>query len=266
MKKFELKLDEDLILDVEIADDKESRSLGLSKRTDISEAAMLFVFPYPSKHRMWMKDTTAPLDIIFMDAKGEILEILNGSPGDSKLLGSHENVKFVLELPDNFASWHDIEVGDTLPIPEEFLTADDESDGPAAQMLDDDGNPQMEIFGGERVFSRKKTKELIKKALDADSDSDYKSLGKLIASEIQAQDKRGPEYVDPEKTKYQYAEDGARVEFQKADEEEKEEEVAEIVKQGDLPEKKETIVINSKEVDLNRVKALLNELATLLTH
>ena len=67
------------------------------------------------------------------------------------------------------------------------------------KVLFPDGSEQMPLFGGERIFSRKNTKVLIKKAKKADlskSDTDYKSLGKYMFKCIKIQDERTPEYVD----------------------------------------------------------------------
>lgn len=57
----------------------------------------------------------------------------------------------------------------------------------------------MELWGGERIISRRETKILIKKAKKADlskKDSDYKSLGKYIFKVIKGQDERPAEYVE----------------------------------------------------------------------
>jgi hypothetical protein len=56
-------------------------------------------------------------------------------------------------------------------------------------VLDSDGNVQMRLHGGERIFSRIFTRKLIKAALKAyqnDSDSDYKKVGKLVIKELDA--------------------------------------------------------------------------------
>ena len=50
-------------------------------------------------------------------------------------------------------------------------------------VLDPEGNPIMDLFGGERIISRRETLVLIKKAKVADrekSDNKYKSLGKYL--------------------------------------------------------------------------------------
>ena len=62
-----------------------------------------------------------------------------------------------------------------------------------------DGQPQMELMGGERIFSRDNTKTLIrlaKKAKKSKLDSDYQKLGRKIFKYISIQDNREPEYVN----------------------------------------------------------------------
>ncbi|MEW6058250.1 MAG: DUF192 domain-containing protein [Bdellovibrionota bacterium] len=60
----------------EIASTGESRSRGLSNRTELlQDQAMLFTFD-PAQHvSFWMKDTLIALEILFFDAKGELVEL-----------------------------------------------------------------------------------------------------------------------------------------------------------------------------------------------
>lgn len=62
-----------------------------------------------------------------------------------------------------------------------------------------DGSTQMELEGGERIFSRKNTKTLIrlaKKAHMSKDEKDYKALGKKVFKYLHIQDTNTPEYVD----------------------------------------------------------------------
>ena len=61
-----------------------------------------------------------------------------------------------------------------------------------------DGSTQMELKGGERIFSRLNTKVLIrqaKKAYTSQADGDYKRLGKSLFKFLHKQDTNEPEYV-----------------------------------------------------------------------
>jgi uncharacterized membrane protein (UPF0127 family) len=210
MKKFTLTLDEDNKIDVEVAITEKDRTIGLSNR-ESSDTGMLFVFPYVGKHQMWMKGTNFPLDIIFLDDDKEVLGVVKGEVGDGKLLGEFDKVQYVLELPIGYTEKFDIQTGDDLPIPEEFSKSDEDATVPGAVLLDDEGKEQMNIRGGERVFSRESTSKFVAGAKSYKTDEDLKKLGKLVANEISSQDARGNEYVDPSKTKYTYAEQGAKI-------------------------------------------------------
>ena len=66
------------------------------------------------------------------------------------------------------------------------------------KVLAPDGSTQMELWGGERIFSRKNTVVLIrqaKKAYESKQDKDYKRLGKSIFRYLDGQESRQPESV-----------------------------------------------------------------------
>ena len=132
-----------------------------------------------------MKDTNIPLDIIFINEDQEVIAVYQGTPNDEKLF-TENNVSYVLEVNKDSG----IKIGDFL---------DFQDDGPVMKVLAQDGSTQMELWGGERIVSRRETKILIKKAKKADlskEDSDYKSLGRYIFKVINKQDNREPEYVE----------------------------------------------------------------------
>ena len=52
----------------EVADENHERQAGMMHRTEMGEIeAMLFVFPYPHQTGFWMKNTTLPLSIAYID-------------------------------------------------------------------------------------------------------------------------------------------------------------------------------------------------------
>lgn len=60
---------------------------------------------------------------------------------------------------------------------------EDEDKPPLMKVLLPDGSTQMELEGGERIFSRKNTRTLIrmaKRAYKSKLDKDYKALGKKM--------------------------------------------------------------------------------------
>lgn len=152
---------------------------------------MLFYFDPPEDVQFQMKDVKIPLDIVFIDEDQEVIKVQEGIPNDETMIDA-QGVAYVLEVNANSG----IQVGDELDLEE-----DDK--GPVMKVLAQDGSDQYELWGGERIFSRRNTKVLIKKAKKANAtqdDKDYKALGKYIFKCIKTQDTRDPEYVPaPEK-------------------------------------------------------------------
>lgn len=176
------------IYNVEIAETEEEKRKGLQNKESLKEdEGMLFIFDPPEEVSMWMKDTKIPLDIIFINEDGEVMKVSEGKPNDETLI-SCNNTAYVLEVN----SGSGIKEGDELE-----LDSDDE--GPVMKILASDGSVQYELWGGERIVSRRETKILIKKAKKADEskeDKDYKALGKYIFKVFNGQDNRDPEYVE----------------------------------------------------------------------
>lgn len=149
------------------------------------DEGMIFYWDEPQLVQMWMKDTKIPLDIIFIDEDQEVIAVEQGKPEDPTLL-SHKDTMYVVEVNINSG----IKVGDELEFIDEPETV--------MKVLAPDGSTQMELYGGERIVSRRETKILIrkaKKAYDSKSDRDYKSLGKYMFKVLKRQDSRDPEYV-----------------------------------------------------------------------
>lgn len=167
---------------------EEERIKGLQGVTELKDdEGMLFFFEEPNTIGFWMKDTLIPLDIIFINEDMEVISIYQGEP-ESETIAEEDGVKFVLEVNQNSG----IKEGDELDIEEDEKL-------PTMKVIAPDGSTQMELQGGERIFSRKNTRTLIrmaKKAKSTKSEVDYKRLGKKMFEYIKAQDNRKPEYVE----------------------------------------------------------------------
>jgi hypothetical protein len=56
-------------------------------------------------------------------------------------------------------------------------------------VLDSNGDVQYKLVGGERIFSRIKTRQIIKAVLKAyknDTDSEYRRVGRIVLKELDA--------------------------------------------------------------------------------
>lgn len=101
---------------IEIADTPELIERGLMERVELaSDAGMLFDFGPPTEATMWMKNTPLSLDMLFVDASGEVIAIAhNASPNSERKIGAGAPVKAVLELNGGTAKGLDIQPGAVL--------------------------------------------------------------------------------------------------------------------------------------------------------
>ena len=79
---------------------------------------MLFDFGSEQRITMWMKNTTVPLDMIFIGADGRIRRIAaNTKPLSTRLISSGEPARFVLEVNAGSARKQGIAIGDRVSHP-----------------------------------------------------------------------------------------------------------------------------------------------------
>lgn len=170
---------------VKEAHTEEEKRKGLQEVTELPKnEGMLFFFDQPQEVSMWMQNTLIPLDIIFIDEDNEVIKVVQGIPNNETPIVVQDTL-YVLEVNVNSG----IKEGDELEI---------EDDGPIMKVLAQDGTSQMSLFGGERIFSRKNTVVLIRKAKKADktkSENDLRALGRYMFKCIKGQDERPAEYV-----------------------------------------------------------------------
>lgn len=105
-----------VVVSVEVAETATARAQGLMFRRHLApDAGMLFVFPAPTQGSFWMKNTLLPLDIVFADAMGQIVDILEqATPFSEQLLTPKSPYMQVLEVNAGFVKKHRIVVGDHL--------------------------------------------------------------------------------------------------------------------------------------------------------
>lgn len=180
--------------DIYIAKSEEQKKQGLQNFKSLpSDEGMLFVIneDNPVETFFHMHNVPFPLDLIFMDDEFKVLDVKKGNPEDDKIEGI---ASYVLEINADSG----VKKGDEAELD------DEDTHKYVMKVLNPEGETQMELFGGERIVSRRETLVLIKKALKANiskEDKDYKALGKYMFKIIKGQDERKPEYVEAPKGK-----------------------------------------------------------------
>jgi uncharacterized protein len=104
------------VFKVEVARTAEEQERGLMFRPTIaSDGGMIFPFAIPKAASFWMKNTQAPLDIIFIRPDGSIARIAeNTIPYSLTPVTSSEPVKAVLEIAGGRAATLGIVEGDKV--------------------------------------------------------------------------------------------------------------------------------------------------------
>ena len=87
-------------LNVEVARTPRQQRAGLMFRRSLpADRGMLFIYPYQSIVKMWMKNTHIPLDMVFINSKGIVKKIVERTvPFSLSVISSGEPVRAVLEL------------------------------------------------------------------------------------------------------------------------------------------------------------------------
>ena len=93
---------------VEVMRTPEEQRKGMQHRTSMAEdEGMLFAFNYDGLHAFWMKDTLIPLDIIWINAQGEVVFVVpNAKPCMQERCPSYkpaELARYVLEIKGGLA-------------------------------------------------------------------------------------------------------------------------------------------------------------------
>jgi uncharacterized membrane protein (UPF0127 family) len=93
---------------------REQHGLMFIHELDV-HAGMLFMFPENERVIMWMKNTFIPLDLLFLNARGEIDYIAaNATPQSEKRIGPPTPEFAVLELKGGACDQFGIKVGDRV--------------------------------------------------------------------------------------------------------------------------------------------------------
>ena len=177
-----------------VAKTEEQRRKGLMGVDYLApDEGMLFEFEHAGTHEFWMKDTPLELTQISINDDEEVEYVYQATPNDETLI-PFKNCKYLLEINRTT----EIQKGDDFEIDNS-----DDLNKYVMKVLAPDGSTQMNLQGGERIFSRISTRKMIKQAKKANSVRDNddlfekacKKLGKICLKELYAQNHRDQEYV-----------------------------------------------------------------------
>lgn len=101
---------------VEMAITPDQQTVGLMFRPSVpAEGGMLFDWGIPRDLQMWMRNTIAPLDMVFINADGTIRSIAeNTVPESLAVIDSRGPVRATLELAAGTTARLNIRVGDKV--------------------------------------------------------------------------------------------------------------------------------------------------------
>jgi len=177
-----------------VAKTEAEKMKGLQDVESMNEdEGMLFIYDEPQQLTYWMKDTTVPLDIIFISPDWIVNSVHKGEPLSEELIVD-EDSQYCLELNQDSGVKPGMEV-EIDEMDDDFFEIEEN----VMYIIGSDGKPQMELEGGERIFSRPNTKTLInmaRRAYKTKKDSDYKRLGRKLFEYLKIQDERPAEYVE----------------------------------------------------------------------
>ena len=178
----------------QLAKTEEDRRKGLMDVDYLApDEGMLFEFSKEGTQEFWMKNTPLELTQISINDDDEVEYVYQATPNDETLI-PFENCKYLLEVNRTT----EIQKGDEFEIDDS-----DDLNKYVMKVLAPDGSTQMNLQGGERIFSRISTKKMIRQAKKAASVRDdevlyeraCRKLGKICLKELYAQNHRDQEYV-----------------------------------------------------------------------
>lgn len=109
---------------VEIADEPHEQIRGLMGHDHLEDNhGMLFLYDEDRVVQFWMKNVLIPLDLIFLDNCGTVIQLHeNAQPDDPSIIESMSPVRAVLELRGGAAKRDQIQVGQRAHTSLETLT------------------------------------------------------------------------------------------------------------------------------------------------
>lgn len=113
---FEIRIGNEKLV-VWVAENLSEKSKGLSGIKELKEVdGMLFIFKEETVPSFWMKEMNFPIDIIWISADKEIIEVTENILPETypRTFSPKEPVKYVLEVKANWVKKKNIKIGDEL--------------------------------------------------------------------------------------------------------------------------------------------------------
>jgi uncharacterized protein len=108
----------DINYKIELASSSAQKIKGLSNREKLCpNCGMLFIFGFETELPFWMKDTLIPLDMIWLDKTGKIVDIKAATEiNSSKIYQNKSPAQYVLELNINDSQKLNLKIGDIIDL------------------------------------------------------------------------------------------------------------------------------------------------------
>jgi uncharacterized protein len=105
---------------IEVCRTAQQLATGMMFRTNLAErAGMLFVFGFPHRASFYMKNTTVPLSVAYLDPDGVILELHDLKPLDETGVEANtDRIQYVLEVNQGWFARHQVTTGAVVRLPQ----------------------------------------------------------------------------------------------------------------------------------------------------
>jgi len=104
-------------LEVEVARTEKEREKGLMNRKSLGwNEGMLFIFDDDQYLSFWMKNTSIPLSIAFLDKNGIVTDIYSMKPFSLEPVVSSRKCRYAIEVNDGFFEECVLKIGDRIEI------------------------------------------------------------------------------------------------------------------------------------------------------
>jgi uncharacterized membrane protein (UPF0127 family) len=107
---------------IEIATSEIEKTNGLMHRDHLNpDHGMIFIFDRPEVQNFWNHEVHFPLDLVNLDASGNIVSLKHMKPYDDKGVPSDAPAMYVIELLGGTSDRLKLKVGDHVALPDEVV-------------------------------------------------------------------------------------------------------------------------------------------------